>query len=87
MLGIEPPCRSPPTASTCCPLVAGTRCVARIQRLPAARIGEGAGVRVMESPFDAALPEALWWHPAHTHDAGQLWLRETAVAVGAQIMS
>jgi hypothetical protein len=41
----------------------------------------------MESPFDAALPEALWWHPAHTHDAGQLWLRETAVAVGAQIMS
>jgi hypothetical protein len=24
-----------------------------------------------------------WWHPAHTHDAAHVWLRETAVRARA----
>jgi hypothetical protein len=43
-------------------------------------------VRLLECPFDAVpVREALWWHPVHTHDAGRLWLRETAVAVAARL--
>ena len=88
MLGIEPHVQVSTDSFHVLPaLVAGTRCVALIQRLLADRIGEGAGVRVMDCPFDAVLQEALWWHPVHTHDAGHLWLRETAAAVGAQIMA
>jgi hypothetical protein len=27
----------------------------------------------------------LWWHSVHTHDAGHLWLRETAGAVATRL--
>jgi len=70
------------------PLVAGTRRVAMIHELLAARLGlgPGSGVRVLECPFGAVpVQEALWWHPVHTHDAGHAWLREMARAVGTRI--
>ena len=68
-------------------MVAGTRRVAMIHALLAARLGlgPGSGLRLLDCPFDAVpVQEALWWHPVHTHDAGHLWLRETASAVGAR---
>jgi DNA-binding transcriptional LysR family regulator len=70
------------------PLIAGTRRVAMIHELLAVRLGlgPGSGIRVMDCPFDAVpVREALWWHPVHTHDAGHLWLRDMASAVGARI--
>jgi hypothetical protein len=79
-------------------MVAGTRLVAMIHALLAARLGlerrpgaepgsgYGKGIRLLDCPFDA-LPvrEAFWWHPVHTHDTGHLWLRETAIAVAARL--
>ncbi|HET9171946.1 MAG TPA: LysR family transcriptional regulator [Actinospica sp.] len=86
MLGVEPRVQVSTDSFHVLPsLVAGTRRVALLQRLLAARLGEGTGVRVMECPFDTVLQEAMWWHPVHTHDAGHLWLRETAASVGAGI--
>ncbi len=47
--------------------------------------GEHRVPRVPEHPLDAVpVREALWWHPVHTHDAGHLWLRETAGAIAAK---
>ncbi len=69
-------------------LIAGTRRVAMIHELLAARLGlgPGSGIRLLDCPFDAIpVQEALWWHPVHTHDAGHFWLRELAGAVGARI--
>lgn len=87
MLGVEPRVQASTDSFTLLPqLVAGTRRIALIQRLLARRIPEGSGVRVMECPYDAVpVQEALWWHPVHTHDAGHVWLRETAASVGARI--
>ncbi|QEV19791.1 LysR family transcriptional regulator [Streptomyces alboniger] len=65
-------------------LVAGTRRVALIQERLADRLRGVAPVRVMECPYEAVpVQEALWWHPAHTHDAAHIWLRETAQRVAA----
>ncbi|MEU6371610.1 LysR family transcriptional regulator [Streptomyces sp. NPDC046909] len=63
-------------------LVSGTRRVALVQHGLAALSGL-PGVRVMEPPYETPpLREAMWWHPVHTHDAGHIWLRETAARVG-----
>jgi hypothetical protein len=46
----------------------------------------GSGIRLLDCPFDAVpVQEALWWHSVHTHDAGHLWLRETAGAVATRL--
>ena len=69
-------------------LIAGTRRVAMIQGLLAARLGlgPGSGIRLLDCPFGAVpVQEALRWHPVHTHDAGHVWLREMASAVSARI--
>jgi hypothetical protein len=65
-----------------------------VHALLAARLGlrrgraTGSGIRVLDCPFDAVpVREALWWHPVHTHDAGHLWLRETAGAIAATFPS
>jgi DNA-binding transcriptional LysR family regulator len=88
MLGIEPRVQVSVDSFQLLPAtVAGTRRVAMIQALLAARLGlgPGSGIRLLDCPFDAVpVQEALWWHPVHTHDAGHLWLRETASAVAAQ---
>jgi DNA-binding transcriptional LysR family regulator len=89
MLGIEPRVQVLVDSFALLPaMVAGTRRVAMIQALLAARLGlgPGSGVRLLDCPFDAVpVQEALWWHPVHTHDAGHLWLRETASTVAAQL--
>ncbi|WAL68776.1 LysR family transcriptional regulator [Amycolatopsis cynarae] len=37
---------------------------------------EGAGIRVLEFPFEMVpLTEAFWWHPVHDDDPGHRWLR------------
>ncbi|MFF3341365.1 LysR family transcriptional regulator [Streptomyces flavidovirens] len=87
MLGIEPRTEVSVDSFQALPwLVAGTRRIALIQELLADRLRGVAPVRVMECPYEAVpVQEALWWHPAHTHDAAHIWLRETAgrIAVAA----
>ncbi|MFC5907545.1 LysR family transcriptional regulator [Streptacidiphilus monticola] len=85
MLGIEPRVEVSVGSFQLLPaLVVGTRRIAVVQGLLAERLGDSAGVRVLECPFEAVpVREALWWHPVHTHDAGHIWLRETAARVGA----
>jgi len=89
LLGIEPRVQVSVDSFQLLPaMVAGTRRVAMIQALLAARLGlgPGSGIRLLECPFDAVpVQEALWWHPVHTHDAGHLWLRQTAAAVAARL--
>ena len=71
-------------------MVAGTRRVAMIQARLAARLGlgPGSGVRLLDCPFEAVpVQEAFWWHPVHTHNAGHLWLRETADAVAVRLVA
>jgi DNA-binding transcriptional LysR family regulator len=89
LLGIEPHVQVSVDSFQLLPaMVAGTRRVAMIQALLAARLGlgPGSGIRLVECPFDAVpVQEALWWHPVHTHDAGHLWLRQTAAAVAARL--
>ena len=90
-LGIEPRVQVSVDSFYALPsMIAGTGRVAMVHGLLAARLGLGAGpgfgggVRVLDCPFDAVpVREALWWHPVHTHDAGHLWLRETAGAIAA----
>lgn len=88
LLGIEPQVQVSVDSFQLLPvMVAGTRRVAMIQALLADRLGlgPGSGIRVLDCPFDAVpVQEALWWHPVHTHDAGHLWLRETAAVIAAQ---
>jgi DNA-binding transcriptional LysR family regulator len=89
LLGIEPRVQVLADSFHLLPsLVAGTRRVAMIHELLAARLGlgPGSGIRLLDCPFDAVpVQEALWWHPVHTHDAGHVWLRELASAVAAKI--
>lgn len=89
MLGIEPRVQVVADSFHVLPsLVAGTRRVAMIHQLLAARLGlgPGSGLRLLACPFDAVpVREALWWHPVHTHDAGHVWLRELAAEVGARV--
>jgi DNA-binding transcriptional LysR family regulator len=88
MLGIEPRVQVSVDSFQLLPaMVAGTRRVAMIHALLAGRLGlgPGSGLRLLDCPFDAVpVQEAFWWHPVHTHDAGHLWLRETASAVAAR---
>jgi DNA-binding transcriptional LysR family regulator len=89
MLGIEPRVQVVADSFQLPPsLVEGTCRVAMVHELLAARLGlgPGSGVRLLDCPFEAVpVQEALWWHPVHTHDAGHVWLREMASAVGARI--
>lgn len=89
MLGVEPRVQVLADSFQLLPaLVAGTRRVAMIHELLAARLGlgPGSGIRLLDCPFDAVpVQEALWWHPVHSHDAGHVWLRDMARAVGARI--
>jgi DNA-binding transcriptional LysR family regulator len=89
MLGIEPRVQVLADSFQLLPsLIAGTRRVAMIHEMLAARLGlgPGSGIRLLDCPFDAVpVQEALWWHPVHTHDAGHIWLRELAGKVAARI--
>lgn len=86
MLGISPRVDvSVPSFHLLPPLVAGTRRVAMIQRRLVGRI-PAPGVRVLPCPFPAVpLQEAMWWHPAHSQDAGHIWLREVVSRVAERV--
>jgi DNA-binding transcriptional LysR family regulator len=88
LLGIEPRIQVLADSFQLLPsLVAGTRRVAMIHELLAARLGlgPGSGIRLLDCPFEAVpVQEAFWWHPVHAHDAGHAWLRELAGTVGAK---
>jgi DNA-binding transcriptional LysR family regulator len=88
-LGIEPRVQVSVDSFQLLPaLVAGTSRVAMIHARLARHLGLGpaAGVRLLPCPFDAVpVQEALWWHPVHTHDAGHIWLRDTATRVAATL--
>ncbi|MDX6740209.1 LysR family transcriptional regulator [Actinocorallia sp. A-T 12471] len=69
-------------------LIAGTDRVALIQERLARRFTGIAPVRTLDPPFDPVpLTEAMWWHPAHTRDAGHAWLRRLIADVGARIQA
>ncbi|MEU9352441.1 LysR family transcriptional regulator [Streptomyces griseoloalbus] len=87
MLGIEPRVEVSVDSFQLLPLlVAGTRRIALIQARLARLLLPLAAVRAVEPPYEAVpLREALWWHPVHTHDAGHIWLRETAARIGRRM--
>lgn len=85
MLGIEPRAEVSADSFSVLPfLVAGTRRIALIPALLAARLRGVAPVRIMKPPYESVpLREALWWHPVHARDAAHIWLRETAARVAS----
>jgi DNA-binding transcriptional LysR family regulator len=87
MLGIEPRVEVSVDSFQLLPfMIAGTRRVALIQNRLARLLTGVAPVRVLPCPFEAVpVQEALWWHPAHTHDAAHIWLRDIAARVGAKL--
>jgi DNA-binding transcriptional LysR family regulator len=87
MLGVDPRVQVSVDSFQLLPaMVAGTRRIAMVHALLAERLGPDSGVRVLDCPFDAVpVHEALWWHPAHAHDAAHRWLREIAGTVGAAV--
>jgi DNA-binding transcriptional LysR family regulator len=87
MLGIEPRVSVSVDSFTVLPfLVAGTHRIALIPALLAERLRGTAPVRIMTPPYETVpLREALWWHPVHTHDAGHIWLRNTAARVASAV--
>ncbi|MFI0350726.1 LysR family transcriptional regulator [Actinomadura sp. 9N407] len=87
MIGIEPRVEVSVDSFQLLPfLIAGTRRVALIQDRLARLLAGVVPVRALPCPFEAVpVQEALWWHPAHTHDAAHIWLREIAARVGAEL--
>lgn len=63
-------------------IVGGTDLVGVVPRRLAARSAAVTGTVAVPTPFPAVeLIQRLWWHPAHTNDAGHAWLRELASEV------
>jgi DNA-binding transcriptional LysR family regulator len=58
-------------------LVEGTDLVALVPRMLAARAQRGASIKVLEfaEELEAALVEAMYWHPSQTEDPANVWLR------------
>jgi DNA-binding transcriptional LysR family regulator len=58
-------------------LVEGTDLVAMVPRMLAARAGRGANIAVLDfaEGSEAALVEAMYWHPSQTEDPASVWLR------------
>ncbi|SES09121.1 DNA-binding transcriptional regulator, LysR family [Lentzea xinjiangensis] len=86
MLGISPRVEvSVPLFHLLPMLVANTRRVALVQKR-LIDLSPAPGVRVLPSPFPSVpLQEAMWWHPAHSQDAGHAWLREVVGKVGQAV--
>jgi DNA-binding transcriptional LysR family regulator len=67
-------------------LVAGTDLVAAVPERFARRVGNAAGVTIIEPPFGIIeLVEAAWWHPLHTRDPALSWLRGVVAEVAASL--
>lgn len=64
--------------------VRGSDRIALVQRRLAEPLTADGRLRVLEPPWDAVpVAEALWWHPAHTHDPEHVWLRRLFTEAGA----
>lgn len=67
-------------------LVAGTDMVAAIPERLARRLGDSAGVTIVEPPLGPIeLTEAAWWHPTYTTDPALVWLRGILREVAASL--
>ncbi|WP_416566178.1 LysR family transcriptional regulator [Nocardia testacea] len=87
MIGIEPDIRVVVQSFLAVPfMVAGTRCVALLQRRLADRLAEAANVRILPCPWEVVpLVEAFWWHPTHRTDPAHQWLRSVLAEVSAEV--
>ena len=58
-------------------VVEGTDLVALVPRMLAARAARSQRIAVVEVPEELEVPrvEAMYWHPLHTSDPANLWLR------------
>jgi DNA-binding transcriptional LysR family regulator len=67
-------------------LIVGTDRIAMLQERLARQLQRQYPIRIAQPPFKAMpLKEAMWYHPAHTQDAGHLWLRETVATVAKSL--
>ena len=87
MLGIEPHVQVVAESFLTVPdLVAGSGCVAFLQRRLVDRIPVDAGVRALPCPFDAGqLVQAMWWHPVHDNDPEHVYLRDAVMRATAAL--
>lgn len=60
-------------------IVGGTDLIGVVPRRLVERSSRVTGTRAVATPFPVVeLIQRLWWHPAHTHDAGHRWFRAIA---------
>src|SRR5690606_6583271 len=68
-------------------IVRGTDLVGVVPRRLVERSADATGTVAVPTPFPTVdLILRLWWHRAHTHDAGHAWLREVAARCVAEGM-
>lgn len=81
-LDLHPRVRVTTSALLSVPLtIRGTELVGVVPRRLVERNAEVTGTVAVPTPFDPVeLIQRLWWHPAHTHDAGHAWFRELVAA-------
>ncbi|NKQ51389.1 LysR family transcriptional regulator [Amycolatopsis sp. K13G38] len=66
--------------------VAGTERVALLQERLATRVAGPLGLRVLPCPGDPEpIVERLWWHAGYDGDPAHRWLRESLVALAADL--
>ncbi|WP_026546734.1 LysR family transcriptional regulator [Paenarthrobacter nicotinovorans] len=68
-------------------LVEGTDLVALVPRMLASRARRGASIEVLdfEQKLEAALVEAMYWHPSQTEDPANAWLRSVVQRACSQL--
>ncbi len=68
-------------------LVEGTDLVALVPRMLASRAQRGANIEVLEftEELEAALVEAMYWHPSQTEDPANVWLRSVVQRACSQL--
>jgi DNA-binding transcriptional LysR family regulator len=67
-------------------LITGSPRIAVVQRRLVHTLCARDDIRVLPCPFDTEpIVEALWWHPAHSHDAGHSWLRQVIGRAAARV--
>ncbi|MDR6987409.1 DNA-binding transcriptional LysR family regulator [Paenarthrobacter nitroguajacolicus] len=68
-------------------LVEGTDLIALVPRMLASRAQRGANIQVLEfdGELEAALVEAMYWHPSQTEDPANVWLRSVVQRACSQL--
>ncbi|MBT2586362.1 LysR family transcriptional regulator [Arthrobacter sp. ISL-95] len=68
-------------------LVEGSDLVALVPRMLASRAQRGANIEVLEfdGELEAALVEAMYWHPSRTEDPANVWLRSVVQRACSQL--